>query len=53
LPAGFLQQTKTWKTIVAQIETACTLIYLKTLPLQMGDYAIERMLQVITDTSLK
>jgi hypothetical protein len=50
LPAGTLQQTQTWKTIVSHIDTAYTLIYIQTLPLQLGAYAIERMLQVITAT---
>ena len=50
LPAGFLQQTQAWKTMVTQIDTAYTLIYLQTMPLQLGNDAIERMLQVIADT---
>ena len=50
LPAGFLQQTQTWKTIVTRIDTAYTLVCLQTMPLQLGAYAIDRMLQVITDT---
>jgi len=50
LPAGSLQKTQTWKTIVAQIDTPYTLIYTQTLPLQLGAYSIERMLQVIAAT---
>jgi len=50
LPAGSLYQTRTWKTIISHIDTPYTLLYTQTLPLQLGAYAIERMLQVITDT---
>ena len=50
LPAGFLQQTQTWKTIAAHIDTPYTLLYTQTLPLQLGAYAIERMLQAIGNT---
>jgi len=50
LPAGLLQQTQTWKTIVSHIQTPYTLLYTQALPLQVGAYAIERMLQVIAAT---
>jgi len=50
LPAGFLQQTRTWKAIASLIDTPYTLVYLTTLPLQLGAYAVERMLRVIRDT---
>ena len=50
LLAGFLHQTRTWKTIVSYIDTPYTLLYIQTLPLHLGAYAVERMLQVITDT---
>ena len=51
LPAGFLHQTQTWKTIASYIDTPYTLLYIQTLPLQLGAYAIDRMLQIITDTN--
>ena len=50
LPVGFLQQTQTWKAIVSHIDTPYTLLYINTLPLKLGAYAIERMLHVISDT---
>ena len=50
LSAGILQQTQTWKTIASNIDTPYTLLYIHTLPLQLGAYAIERMLQVIDNT---
>ncbi|MCL1934192.1 MAG: glycosyltransferase family 2 protein [Candidatus Azobacteroides sp.] len=49
LPVGFLHQTRTWKTIVSYIDTPYTLLYTQTLPLQLGAYAVERMLHVIAD----
>jgi len=50
LPVGSLHQTQTWKTIVSQIDTPYILLYINSLPLQLGAYAIERMLHVIADT---
>ena len=50
LPAGFLHQTKTLKAIASRIDTPFTLLQINSLPLQLGAYAIERMLQVIRDT---
>ena len=50
LYAGALQQTQTWKKLIACIDTPYTLLYTKALPLQLGAYALERMLQVINDT---
>ncbi|GHT89123.1 glycosyl transferase [Bacteroidia bacterium] len=50
LTTGFLQQTQTLKTIASHIQTPYTLLYLQSLPLQLGAYAIERMLKVISDT---
>jgi hypothetical protein len=50
LSAGFLQQTQTLKAIVSQISTPYTLLYTQSLQLQLGAYAIERMLKVISDT---
>ena len=51
LQAGLLHQTQTWKTIVSYINTPYTLLYINTLPLQLGAYAVERMLHVINDTN--
>ncbi|GHT40382.1 glycosyl transferase [Bacteroidia bacterium] len=45
-----LQKTRTLKTIAAQIATPYTLLYTQSLQLQLGAYAIERMLKVIGDT---
>jgi len=45
-----LHQTVTWKTIASQIDTPYALFYTQTTPLQLGAYALERMLQVIADT---
>jgi len=50
LPAGSLYQTQSWKTIAPRINTPYTLLYINTLPLQLGAFAIERMLRVIADT---
>ena len=50
LSAGFLHQTQTWKAIVSYVDTPYTLLYIQELPLQLGEYAIERMLQVLIDT---
>ena len=50
LPAGFLQQTETWRTIIQHINTPYTLLYVNSLPLKLGAFAIERMLHVIADT---
>ena len=48
--ADALQQTQTLKTLVGEIHTPYTLLYIQSLPLQIGAYAIERMLQVAGDT---
>ncbi|MDR0542916.1 MAG: glycosyltransferase family 2 protein, partial [Dysgonamonadaceae bacterium] len=50
LIAGALQQTSTLKVIAGEIHTDYTLLYVQSLPLQLGAYAIERMLQVAGDT---
>ena len=50
LVAGDLQQTQTLKVMAAEIRTPYTLLYIQPLPLQLGAYAIERMLQVAADT---
>jgi len=50
LTAGALQQTQTLKTITSTIETPYTLLYTQSLPLQLGAYAVERMLKVLADT---
>ena len=50
LSTGFLQQTQSWKEIVPPIDTPYTLLYTNSLPLKLGAYAIERMLNVISDT---
>ena len=50
LQAGSLYQTQSWKTIAPHIDAPYTLLYINTLPLQLGAYAIERMLHVIADT---
>jgi hypothetical protein len=50
LAAGLLGQTQTWKAIVPHINTEYTLLYTQYLPLQIGAYAIERMLQTIENT---
>jgi hypothetical protein len=50
LPAGALQQTQTLKVLAQEIHTPYTLLYIQSLPLQIGAYAIERMLQVAGDT---
>ncbi|MDR1610388.1 MAG: glycosyltransferase family 2 protein [Candidatus Symbiothrix sp.] len=50
LVAGALQQTATLKALANEIRTAYTLLYIQSLPLQSGAYAIERMLQVAEDT---
>ena len=47
---GVLQQTQTWKKIITYIDTPFTLLYNKDLPLQIGAYAIERMMQVMINT---
>ena len=49
LIAGSMQQTQTIKTIASTIETPYTLLYTQSLPLQLGAYAVERMLKVLTD----
>ena len=51
LPAGSLQQTQTWKTLVTHIDTPYTLLFTQVSPIRLGAYAIERMLQVVTDTN--
>jgi len=48
--AGNFRQTQTWKKMITCIDTPFTLLYTKDLPLQLGAYAIERMLQVAADT---
>ena len=48
--AGRLQQTQTWKKIITYIDTPYTLLYNKDLPLQLGAYGLERMLQVMVNT---
>jgi hypothetical protein len=50
LVAGALQQTSTLKALANEIHTTYTLLYTQSLPLQLGAYAIERMLQVAGDT---
>ncbi|MDR2806065.1 MAG: hypothetical protein LBB85_10620, partial [Dysgonamonadaceae bacterium] len=50
LVAGSLQQTQTLKALAGEIHTAYTLLYTQSLPLQLGAYAIERLLQVADDT---
>ena len=50
LVAGALQQTQTLKVLAREIHTPYTLLYIQSLPLQVGAYAIERMLQVADDT---
>ncbi|MDR2682625.1 MAG: glycosyltransferase family 2 protein [Dysgonamonadaceae bacterium] len=50
LTAGALQQTATLKLLAGEIRSAYTLLYIQSLPLQLGAYAIERMLQVAEDT---
>ncbi|MDR3219387.1 MAG: glycosyltransferase [Dysgonamonadaceae bacterium] len=50
LIAGSLKQTQTLKALVRAINTPYTLLYTQTLGLQLGAFAIERMLKVINDT---
>ena len=50
LVADVLQQTQTLKVLAGEIHTPYTLLYIQSLPLQTGAYAIERMLQVAGDT---
>jgi hypothetical protein len=50
LITGALQQTSTLKALAEEIHTTYTLLYTQSLPLQLGAYAIERMLQVAGDT---
>ncbi|MDR1370760.1 MAG: glycosyltransferase family 2 protein [Dysgonamonadaceae bacterium] len=50
LTAGKMTQTQTLKKIASLVDTSYTLLYTATLPLQLGAYSIERMLQVIDDT---
>ena len=50
LPKGILHQTKTWKEFASQINTPFTLLRANPAPLQLGANAINRMIQVITDT---
>lgn len=45
-----LQTTRGIKAIAGLSQTPYTLIYCKTLPLQLGSFALERMLQVASDT---
>jgi len=49
-PMDVLRKTQVWKSIARHINTPYTLVYINTLPLKLGAYAIERMLQVIADT---
>jgi hypothetical protein len=51
LVAGALQQTSALKIMAGEIHTAYTLLYIQSLPLQLGAYAVERMLQVAGDTN--
>ncbi|GHT53820.1 glycosyl transferase [Bacteroidia bacterium] len=46
-----LQQTATLRAIAGQVSTPYTLLYIRSVPLQLGAYAIERMLKVIGDTA--
>lgn len=50
LNKGFIHQTHTWKDIVKHVDTPYTLLYAQASPLQLGAYALERMLQVIECT---
>jgi len=50
LQAGFPHQTQSWKKIASHIDTPYTLLFINTSSLQLGAYAIERMLQVIAGT---
>jgi hypothetical protein len=50
LLANTLQQTSTLKILAGEIRTPYTLLYIQSLPLQLGAYAIERMLQVAGNT---
>ncbi|MDR3340228.1 MAG: glycosyltransferase [Candidatus Symbiothrix sp.] len=50
LIAGSLKQTQTLKSLIRNSNTPYTLLYTQTLGLQLGAYAIERMLKVINDT---
>ncbi|MDR2806424.1 MAG: glycosyltransferase family 2 protein [Dysgonamonadaceae bacterium] len=50
LIAGTLQQTQTLKTLANEIHTTYALLYIQSLPLQLGAYAIDRLLQVAGDT---
>ncbi|MDR1718799.1 MAG: glycosyltransferase family 2 protein [Dysgonamonadaceae bacterium] len=45
-----LQQTGVWKRLVKEIRTDYTLIYTQLLQLELGAYALERMLSVIDHT---
>jgi len=45
-----MRQTATLKSLVDEIHTPYTLLYIQSVPLQLGAYAIERMLQVAGDT---
>jgi hypothetical protein len=45
-----LQSTQGIKAIAGLSHTAYTLIYTKTLPLRLGAYALERLMQVASDT---
>jgi hypothetical protein len=49
LIAGTLQQTQTLKAVAREINTPYTLLYTHSRPLQLGAYAVERLLQVIGD----
>jgi hypothetical protein len=51
LVAGSLRQTQTLKMIISHIDTPYTLLYTQSLPLQLGAYALERMLKVAGDTN--
>jgi len=50
LSAGHLRQTQTLKSLAQKINTPYTLLYIQSVPLQLGAYALERMLQVAGDT---
>ncbi len=45
-----LQQTSTWKRLINDLTSDYTLIYTQSLQLQLGAYALERMLHTLTDT---
>lgn len=50
LPKGSLQQSTTLKSVAEKAHTPYTLVYTKSLPLQLGSFALERMLRTAIDT---